>query len=146
MPTRTTADLGAPTWIDLTTSDVAARPRFYPELFGWTAEEPSEEFGGYFMFLPDGQPVAGCMPRMDEAHARRLVGLPRHRRRREDAGSGGGGGRHAWSCRRCRSATRARWRASSTPAGAGDRRLAAEGLLRLPRLRRDRGAELVGAA
>src|SRR5207253_9693820 len=32
---------------------------------GWTAEEPSEEFGGYFMFTRDGSPVAGGMGSAD---------------------------------------------------------------------------------
>ena len=67
MPTRTSATLGAPTWVDLTTSDISAVRAFYPELFGWTAEEQSEEYGGYFMFHSDGQPVAGCSPRMDDS-------------------------------------------------------------------------------
>jgi predicted enzyme related to lactoylglutathione lyase len=67
MPTRTSANLGAPTWVDLTTSDISAVRTFYPELFGWTAEEQSEEYGGYFMYHLAGQPIAGCMPRMDES-------------------------------------------------------------------------------
>jgi uncharacterized protein len=68
MPTRTSATPGAPTWVDLSTSDVPAIRTFYTELFGWTAEEQSgEEYGGYFMFSSGGQPVAGCMPRMGDA-------------------------------------------------------------------------------
>jgi predicted enzyme related to lactoylglutathione lyase len=43
------------------TSDAGRSREFYSELFGWTAEEPSEEFGGYFMFTKDGAPLAGCM-------------------------------------------------------------------------------------
>jgi hypothetical protein len=35
--------------------------RFYCEVFGWEAQEPSPEFGGYFMFTRDGVPVAGGM-------------------------------------------------------------------------------------
>jgi predicted enzyme related to lactoylglutathione lyase len=62
MPTRDTAPIGAPCWVDLMTSDSARARAFYAEVFGWTAEEPSEEFGGYFMFLKDGAPVAGGMP------------------------------------------------------------------------------------
>ena len=62
MPARATAPLGAPCWIELLTSDTAASRRFYAELFGWTAEEPSPEFGGYFMFTRQGVPVAGGMP------------------------------------------------------------------------------------
>jgi hypothetical protein len=62
MPTRDTAPVGAPCWIDLLTSNVERSRDFYSQLFGWTAEEASEEFGGYFMFTKDGVPVAGAMP------------------------------------------------------------------------------------
>jgi len=60
----TTSDFpaGAPCWIELTTNDVDRSREFYPALFGWTAEESSAEFGGYFMFLKDGVPIAGGMP------------------------------------------------------------------------------------
>lgn len=57
---------GAPCWIDLNTSDTAVARDFYTGLFGWTAQEPQEEFGGYFMFDHTGVPVAGCMPAMPE--------------------------------------------------------------------------------
>jgi predicted enzyme related to lactoylglutathione lyase len=43
------------------TSDVARSRDFYSALFGWTAEEPNPEFGGYFNFQRDGVRVAGCM-------------------------------------------------------------------------------------
>jgi hypothetical protein len=43
------------------TSDTERSRAFYCELFGWTAEEPAEEFGGYFSFTKDGVLVAGCM-------------------------------------------------------------------------------------
>ena len=62
---RLTAPTGAPCWIDLQTSDPDRAREFYTGLFGWTAGDPSPEFGGYFMFLRDGMPVAGCM-RADE--------------------------------------------------------------------------------
>lgn len=55
---------GAPCWIDLGSSDVTAARDFYTGLFGWTAEEPNPDFGGYFMFNSSGAPVAGCMPAM----------------------------------------------------------------------------------
>jgi uncharacterized protein len=61
MSTRTTAPKGAPCWTDLWTSDVEGSRAFYSELFGWEAQEPSEEFGGYFMWHRDGVPVAGGM-------------------------------------------------------------------------------------
>lgn len=61
MPTRETAPVGAPCWVDLTTSDTDRSRDFYCQLFGWAAEEPAEEFGGYFTFTKDGVQVAGCM-------------------------------------------------------------------------------------
>jgi predicted enzyme related to lactoylglutathione lyase len=35
---------------------------FYSAVCGWDAAESSEEFGGYFMFMNNGQPAAGAMP------------------------------------------------------------------------------------
>lgn len=67
MPTRDTAPIGAPCWVDLMTSDSQGARAFYADVFGWTAEEPSEEFGGYFMFTKDGVPVAGGMPSMPDS-------------------------------------------------------------------------------
>ena len=61
MPLRDTAPVGAPCWVDLFTSDTDASRTFYGELFGWTAEEPNPDFGGYFNFSKDGVLVAGCM-------------------------------------------------------------------------------------
>jgi hypothetical protein len=59
-----TRPIGAPCWIDLLTSDTARAQEFYAGLFGWTAGEAAEQFGGYFMFMRDGVPVAGCMPKV----------------------------------------------------------------------------------
>jgi predicted enzyme related to lactoylglutathione lyase len=53
--------IGAPCWIDLLTSDVVRARDFYNEILGWSAGEASEQFGGYFMFMHDGVPMAGCM-------------------------------------------------------------------------------------
>ncbi len=58
---RETAPIGAPCWTDLFTSDTERSRAFYGETFGWTAEDPSEEFGGYFNFSKDGVQVAGGM-------------------------------------------------------------------------------------
>ncbi|HLI56271.1 MAG TPA: VOC family protein [Actinomycetota bacterium] len=69
MTTRTTAPAGAPCWNDLWTSDVAGSRRFYADLFGWRAEEPDPNFGGYFMFTRDGVAIAGAMGDMGEAKA-----------------------------------------------------------------------------
>jgi len=69
MPTRDSAPVGSPCWADLWTSDVDGSRQFYGELFSWEAQEPSPEFGGYFMFTRDGVPVAGGMGDMGEARA-----------------------------------------------------------------------------
>jgi len=60
MPHREHAPVGAPCWADLSTSDVEGSRRFYGELLGWEAQEPSPEFGGYSMFTREGVPVAGA--------------------------------------------------------------------------------------
>lgn len=52
---------GAPCWIDLFTTDAEAAAAFYSELFGWTANPPNPDFGGYRMFEHNGAPIAGCM-------------------------------------------------------------------------------------
>lgn len=72
MTTRTTVPVGAPCWTDLWTSDVEGSRRFYGELFGWEAGEPSPEFGGYFMFNRAGVPVAGAMGDMPDNPAQNL--------------------------------------------------------------------------
>jgi len=69
MYTRDRAPIGSPCWVDLWTSDVDGSRRFYAELFGWEAQEPSPEFGGYFMFTRDGGPVAGAMGDMGDMAA-----------------------------------------------------------------------------
>ncbi len=61
MPTRDSAPLGAPCWIDLFTSDPDKSRAFYGDLFGWTSESSGEEFGGYIIFQKDGVQVAGAM-------------------------------------------------------------------------------------
>ena len=61
--------VGAPCWADLWTSDVEASRTFYSALFGWEAQEPSEEFGGYFMFFLNGAPIAGGMGDMGDMKA-----------------------------------------------------------------------------
>ena len=61
MTSRDRAPIGAPCWTDLWTSDVEVSAKFYADLFGWEAQEPSSEFGGYFMFTRSGVPIAGGM-------------------------------------------------------------------------------------
>jgi uncharacterized protein len=69
MSTRSSAPIGSPCWADLWTSDVDGSRAFYCDLFGWEAQAPSPEFGGYFMFTRDGVPTAGGMGDMGEARA-----------------------------------------------------------------------------
>jgi predicted enzyme related to lactoylglutathione lyase len=69
VPTRAAAPVGSPCWADLWTSDVEGSRRFYSELFGWEAQEPSPEFGGYFMWTRDGVPLAGGMGPMPDMPA-----------------------------------------------------------------------------
>jgi predicted enzyme related to lactoylglutathione lyase len=61
MPTRNTAPLGAPIWIDLSTSDVERAQDFYGTVFGWTFESSGPDYGGYVNAFRDGKPVAGLM-------------------------------------------------------------------------------------
>jgi len=69
VPHVETFPIGAPCWADLWTSDVEASRAFYSQLFGWEAQEPSEEFGGYFMFNLNGAPIAGGMGDMGDMKA-----------------------------------------------------------------------------
>ena len=61
MPKRDDAPIGAPCWVDLLTTDPDRSRDFYGRLFGWTVEDPGEEYGGYVNFLFEGIHVAGCM-------------------------------------------------------------------------------------
>ena len=55
MTIRQNVPNGAPCWIDLMSSDTDKSRAFYGELFGWTADEPNAEFGGYTNFRLDGE-------------------------------------------------------------------------------------------
>jgi uncharacterized protein len=72
MTRRDSAPIGSPCWADLWTSDVEGTRTFYSELFGWQAQEPSPEFGGYFMFTRNGVPTAGAMGPMGDMAADNL--------------------------------------------------------------------------
>jgi predicted enzyme related to lactoylglutathione lyase len=61
MTVRQNVPNGAPCWVDLQSSNAEKSKAFYGGLFGWTAEEPDEEFGGYTNFQLDGERVAGLM-------------------------------------------------------------------------------------
>ena len=62
MTARTVPLVGAPTWFDLSSSEQARSQAFYSELFGWEAEAPQPEMGGYAGFRLRGERIAGCMP------------------------------------------------------------------------------------
>jgi predicted enzyme related to lactoylglutathione lyase len=61
MPKTTTFPTGAPIWVELMTSDPDGAAEFYGEIFGWTAESPNEEFGGYVNLSKGDERIAGCM-------------------------------------------------------------------------------------
>lgn len=61
------APAGAPIWFDLTSSDPDRAAEFYRAIFGWEAEPPRAEFGGYRNFTRNGRRVAGLSPYMPEA-------------------------------------------------------------------------------
>jgi uncharacterized protein len=61
MANRTATPLGAPTWIDLATSDLDRAQSFYGNVFGWVFEQSGPEYGGYVNAFRDGRPVAGLM-------------------------------------------------------------------------------------
>lgn len=51
MPHRDSAPNGVPCWIDLASSDPALATDFYCQLFGWSAQQGGEEYGGYVTFF-----------------------------------------------------------------------------------------------
>ncbi|SRX93806.1 hypothetical protein MSP7336_02049 [Mycobacterium shimoidei] len=63
VPIRHRAPLGAPTWIDLTSSDLEKAQDFYGTVFGWTFESAGPDYGGYVNAAKGGHPVAGLMAR-----------------------------------------------------------------------------------
>ena len=58
---RTPCPSGAACWTDLFTADPDRATEFYGALFGWVADAPAEEFGGYVNFRKDGALIAGMM-------------------------------------------------------------------------------------
>ncbi len=60
MPVRDIAPMGAPCWIDLSTSDPRTSQEFYGRLFGWAVDDPGAAYGGYVNFTKGGARVAGC--------------------------------------------------------------------------------------
>ncbi|MEO3750898.1 VOC family protein [Streptomyces sp. B6B3] len=53
---------GAPCWADVTLPDLEAGMQFYGELFGWTFEGGSAEYGHYTQARSDGKAVAALAP------------------------------------------------------------------------------------
>ncbi|WP_162907260.1 VOC family protein [Allorhizocola rhizosphaerae] len=54
--------VGAPSWIDLCSTDLAGSHCFYGALFGWTAQELGPEAKGVGFYLKDDRMVAGFGP------------------------------------------------------------------------------------
>ncbi|MGH2941729.1 MAG: VOC family protein [Solirubrobacteraceae bacterium] len=72
MPERTSYAQGTPSWVDLSSPDVAASTAFYGALFGWESSGPSEapdDSGGYEIFTLRGKRVAGIAPLMDPSQS-----------------------------------------------------------------------------
>jgi predicted enzyme related to lactoylglutathione lyase len=67
VPTRNSTPLGAPIWIDLTTSDLNRAQDFYGTVLGWTFESAGPEYGGYVNAAKNGHPVAGLMAKNPES-------------------------------------------------------------------------------
>ena len=61
MPASVPAPSGAPCWSDLYTSDPDRAVEFYGAIFGWTAQKPSAEHGGYVNFESGGALIAGMV-------------------------------------------------------------------------------------
>ena len=53
---------GTPSWVDLSTTDADGSIAFYSGLFGWTATDATEEFGGYRTFRDGDLSVGGLNP------------------------------------------------------------------------------------
>ena len=63
---RVDAPLGAPVWIELSTTDMAASHSFYTQLLGWDLEPSPAENHGYTNFTLHGERIAGSMIKPDE--------------------------------------------------------------------------------
>jgi predicted enzyme related to lactoylglutathione lyase len=67
VPTRSGAPLGAPCWIDLTSSNAERAQQFYGTVFGWTFQPAGPEYGGYVNAAKDSRQVAGLMANNPES-------------------------------------------------------------------------------
>jgi uncharacterized protein len=52
-------------WDELGTTDVDGAQRFYEQVFGWTAKDMGEEFGGYRIFHREDDQIGGLMANQD---------------------------------------------------------------------------------
>lgn len=70
MPAVDSIPVGAPIWLDLSTSDLDRAADFYGALFGWNVlKGDQEEFGGYSTAMLGDARVAGMMPKMGDPEA-----------------------------------------------------------------------------
>src|SRR5579872_6262075 len=53
---------GVPSWVDLSTPDLAASVNFYGSLFDWVCQDQGEQAGHYTMALKGGKLVGALMP------------------------------------------------------------------------------------
>lgn len=71
MPKVESIPMGAPCWMDLSTSDPDRASAFYGELFGWNAVDEGEEYGHYVSLKKRDAEIAGMMKKGDE-----MQGMP----------------------------------------------------------------------
>lgn len=70
MPKVDSIPIGAPIWMDLSTSDLDRAAAFYGALFGWQVERGAQdEFGGYSTAMLGDSRVAGMMPKWSDPEA-----------------------------------------------------------------------------
>jgi uncharacterized protein len=62
-------EANVPSWVDLSTEDVAKAVAFFSELFGWDCQDMGEEAGHYHLCTKNGEQVAGIGPLMSPGPA-----------------------------------------------------------------------------
>src|SRR5882724_3494088 len=58
---------GVPSWVDVSSPDLARTKQFYSALFGWEIPDGPPEAGGYSLAMVRGRTVAGVGPQMNPA-------------------------------------------------------------------------------
>ncbi len=73
MPTFTSHAPGSPCWVDLMSPDTEAAKRFYGAVFGWEAEDSTDDDGNYIytVWSKDGKVVSGM-----GAQPQEMAGMP----------------------------------------------------------------------